>query len=51
MNKLIFLTLLILATCRLNKKAFTAEQTFRIFQKFVTKYDKHYNSIEEYLAR
>ena len=51
MNKLIFLTLLILATCRVHKKVFTTEQTFRMFQKFVTKYDKHYNSIEEYLAR
>ena len=45
MKKFLLIALLVLATC------FDEEEAFKKFQQFVTKYNKQYNSIEEYMAR
>ena len=44
MKIILFLLLLVLSIC--NK-----EDTFQKFQRFIKKYDKKYNSLEEFMAR
>ncbi len=49
MNKLIFITLLIL-TFSIDKSE-SERFAFQLFQKFIIKYNKQYNSVAEYLLR
>ena len=49
MNKLIFITLLILSLS-INKSE-SERFAFQLFQKFIIKYNKQYNSVAEYLLR
>ena len=45
MRTFLVLALLVISSC------FDEEQAFKQFQQFITKYDKHYSSIEEFMAR
>ena len=45
MKTFLLIALFVLSSC------LTPEDAFQQFQQFITKYDKHYSSLEEYMAR
>ena len=45
MRTILVIALLVISSC------FDEEKAFKQFQQFITKYEKHYNSIEEFMAR
>ena len=47
MNKLVFILIIALVSCNFDKE----QEMFQRFQKFITKYHKKYNSMNEFLAR
>ena len=47
MNKLVFILIIALVSCNFDKE----QEMFQRFQKFITKYNKKYNSMNEFLAR
>ena len=47
MNKFIFILIIALVSCNLDKE----QEMFQKFQRFIKKYNKKYNSMNEFLAR
>lgn len=51
MNKFVLVALLAFTCARHVVRVYSEEESFGLFQKFITKYNKKYSSIEEFMAR